>query len=241
MKETLMCLLSAQEIDLEIDKLNKARKDYPSMIEALKKEIVDLEASVVNKEAAITEKKKSRMMIEEEIAAEKDVLSKKEKRLLETQTNKEYTAVQHEIESAREKIDKLETEDLELMTALDTLQPELDELKAVLETKRNENNVGIDNYQKKYDSIETDVEALRKKSETALANVTGRPLSVYTRLRKGKSGIAIAVVDHKKLSCTGCNKQLPPQKVVEVRRNQQLIFCESCGRILMWDDRGGDD
>jgi predicted nucleic acid-binding Zn-ribbon protein len=180
-------------------------------------------------------------MIEEEIVAEREVLAKKEKRLLETQTNKEYTAVQHEIESAREKIDRLETENLERMTDQDTLQPELDELRETLETKSKENTALIKELQEKYDSIETDIATLASSRDATLRKVDQRYLSVYTRLRKGRSGVAIAPVDKRKLSCSGCFKQLPPQKVVEVRRGQRMIFCESCGKILVWDDREGQD
>ncbi len=66
---------------------------------------------------------------------------------------------------------------------------------------------------------------------------TERGLSIYNRLRKGKSGIAISPVDKHKLTCRGCYKQLPPQKVMEVRRGEKIILCESCGRILVWDNR----
>lgn len=239
MQETLMTLLRAQDIDLEIDKLIKAKKEYPIRIESLKKEITELEDSVQDKDSRLLQNKKSRLMIEEEITAEREVLANKEKRLLETQTNKEYTAVQHEIESAREKIDRLETENLELMTAQDTLQPELDELRSTLETMTKENSALIEELQEKFDSIETDIAALASSRDTILRKVEQRYLSVYTRLRKGRTGVAVAPVDQRKLSCSGCFKHLPPQKVVEVRRGQRMIFCESCGKILVWDDREG--
>ena len=237
MKTKLLKLLFAQEIDLEIDKLMKSKKEYPRQMETLEKEIIELDKTIEDIENSITENKKNRMMIEEEIVAEREILAKKEKRLLETKTNKEYTAVQHEIEGARERIDNLETEDLELMTELDDLEPEKEELKNKYKTTNKENNSRIKKIKKKFDSIESDIAGLEKKSEEILKDVDTRELSVYTRLRKGKNGIAVATVDQKKLSCRGCFKQLPPQKVLEVRRSEKMIFCESCGRILVWDSR----
>ncbi len=240
MKETMMKLLRAQEIDLEIDSLEKSRKDYPKQIETLKNELGEIEARLGEIEDTILDNKKKRMMIEEEIAAEQETLKKKEKRLLETKTNKEYTAVQHEIEAAREKIDNLETEDLEFMTEIDELEPKKEELEKELAEKREHNTAEIEEITEKFNSIESDIATLDRQRKEQMKDVTGRPLSVYDRLRKGKSGIAISTVDHRKHSCRGCFKQLPPQKVLEVRRGEKLIFCESCGRLLVWDDREQD-
>jgi len=35
-------------------------------------------------------------------------------------------------------------------------------------------------------------------------------------------------------SCTGCNVRLRPQVYNEVRTNQAVMTCESCGRILFY-------
>jgi len=54
----------------------------------------------------------------------------------------------------------------------------------------------------------------------------------YERLRAVKGETAIVAVQHG--SCGGCHYNLPPQTVNEVRRNERLILCEGCGRILVW-------
>ena len=236
MKESLRKLMEAQEIDSRIDALNRARKDYPEELKRLKNQIEVLSSEVADLEAKQLELKKKQLMIEEDIVAERETRAKKDKRLLETKTNKEYTAVQHEIVSARERIDALETENLEIMTATDELLPKLDDRKQTFTSTTEENTAKIRDIQEKYDSIESDIAALVAKRERALSDVDDRVLHVYKRLRTGKSGLAVAKVDHKKYSCTGCFKQLPPQKVLEVRKSSRLIFCESCGRVLVWDD-----
>jgi len=235
MKEQLSKLLAAQKIDLEIDQLERSREDYPREIELLKKEIVDFETELSETDAAIAENEKSRRLIEEEIAAERDTQKKKEARLIETKTNKEYTAVQHEIVAARERVDSLETEDLELMTAMDELTPKQQELTDRLAEIRKNNETAIAEIQHKFDSIESDVAKLDRSRERTLKGIDSRSNSVYTRLRKGKGGIAVVTVDPVKLTCRGCHKKLPHQKVLEIRRSERLIFCESCGRVLAWD------
>ncbi|MCE5251027.1 C4-type zinc ribbon domain-containing protein [bacterium] len=241
MKDDLLILLVAQEIDLEIDKRFKSKNEYPRQIEALQNEIETLQNTLTQKNDRLNEIEKARRVIESELLAERDLLSQKEKRLLETKNNKEYTAVHNEIELARKRIDSLETEDLVLMTEQDALNPEVKELEENLEKTRANNTSGIKDIQKHFDSIESDIAALNQKRNRELSHIKStRALSIYNRLRKGKSGLAVAQVDKHKHTCKGCFKQLPSQKVLEVRRAQNIIMCENCGRILVWDSRDED-
>jgi len=238
MENDLIKLLNAQEIDLEIDELMRSKKEFPKQLEVLKKEIEDIQQTVDDKENRLQETEKSRRTIESEIEAERELLAQKEKRLLVTKNNKEYTAVHNEIELARERIDSLETEDLELMTEQDALGPEIEELKKNQELTEKTNTKTIKVIQKNFSSIETDIAGFEEKKQKELENIdNSRSLTIYNRLRKGKSGLAVTLVDKEKLTCRGCFKQLPPQKVLEIRRAQKIILCENCGRILVWDSR----
>ena len=230
-----MKLLEAQKVDLEIDQLNRNTKEYPKEKARLEKEIEDLVNASETLKNNISEHEVKRRNIEIEIESEHENLAEKEQRLLTTKTNKEYTAVQHEIEISKEKIDTLETEDLELMTSFETMKPELDELEKTLAETRKKNSQEIREIDDKFKSIESDTKQLDMKRNQILEGVADRTRTIYNRLRKGKSGVAVSSVDPVKHSCRGCFKQLPPQKVLEVRRQNKLIFCENCGRILVWD------
>ena len=231
----LMKLLEAQKKDLEIDGLNRNKKEYPRQKENLLNEIKDVENTLENSKSTILEKEKNRRMIENEIKTEREALTQKDNRLLGTKTNKEYTAVQHEIEMTRERLDSLETEDLELMTELDELELQKEELEKILKEIRINNTLKVDDIQTKFDSIESDIKKLERKREKILKDVSSRTLTIYNRLRKGKGGLAVSTVNPVKNSCKGCFKQLPPQKVLEIRRGNKIILCENCGRILVWD------
>jgi len=236
MKEALMKLLAAQKNDLKIDELDRNRNEYPRQRDSLLKEISDIETALENTETEITEKEKNKLLIENDIKAERDALVKKDGRLLVTKTNKEYTAVQHEIVSARERIDALETEDLELMTSLDELAARKEELVKQIEEIKASNTEKAKEIQEKFDSIESDIKKLEKTTERALKGIDSRTVNIYKRLRKGKNGLAVSTVNPVKQSCQGCHRRLPPQKIQEIRKNKEIIFCENCGRILVWDD-----
>ena len=240
MKDDLMKLLEAQEVDLKIDTLLKSQKEYPEQIEFLLNEIDDLVKSIEELHSTFTQTKINRQELETEIQAERELLSKKEKRLLETKTNKEYNAVQSEIEQARARIDSLETEEIEILGRLDTLEPKIAETRLKIEEVTAVNTKRVEELKSSLDSVETDREKLERERSRILKDVNKRLLAVYSRLRKGRKGLAIATVNKTKFSCGGCFKHLPPQKVMEIRRGNTLINCENCGRILVWDERETD-
>lgn len=239
MKEDLIKILEIQEIDLEIDKLIKTEKDYPEQIEFLKTQVENLSRALADLETTLEDSRRTRRDIEEEVKAERDMLGKKEKRLLETKTNKEYSAVQSEIEQARERIDALEAEEIELIGKIESLEPQIEENRKRLAETTADNATRIGELESSLGSVESDVHALEEKRDALKAGVNKRILDIYNRLRKGRSAVAVAPLNKAKLSCSGCFKHLPPQRIQEIRRGKTLVMCESCGRILVWDDRDG--
>jgi predicted nucleic acid-binding Zn-ribbon protein len=63
--------------------------------------------------------------------------------------------------------------------------------------------------------------------------------SRYERISRGKAGLAVVAI--KKGACGGCFSALPPQMVNEVKRNDRLITCEHCGRVLVWNNGQGEE
>ena len=236
MDEDIKKLLEAQQIDMEIDKLRKYKNIYPAQIAALEGEIAAMEQDLRDTIAAIQKDEINNLTIESEMGTEKERLTSREQRLLITKTNKEYTAVQHEIILSRERVDLLENEGLAILTELDQLKPRKVEIEQNLEETRNANREKIAEIDEKFRMLESDIAVLERKSERALDGVSSRALNVYNRLRRSKSGIAISLVDPARLSCRGCCKQLPHQKILELRRHDKMMFCENCGRILYWSD-----
>ena len=62
-------------------------------------------------------------------------------------------------------------------------------------------------------------------------------LALGTRVRivrKGKGGMAVVRI--RKRACSGCFKQIPPQRIQEIRRGDRIFSCDSCGRILTWTE-----
>jgi len=48
----------------------------------------------------------------------------------------------------------------------------------------------------------------------------------------------VAVVEIRGGICQGCRMRVPPQLFNEIQRNQHVILCPSCQRILFWRSEG---
>ena len=44
----------------------------------------------------------------------------------------------------------------------------------------------------------------------------------------------LAVVEIREGICQGCRMRVPPQLFNEIQRNEQVILCPSCQRMLYW-------
>jgi predicted nucleic acid-binding Zn-ribbon protein len=75
--------------------------------------------------------------------------------------------------------------------------------------------------------------AERRQSREEAVQLLERPvIDLYTRLLNGRKGLA--VVGIRNGSCQGCFLSLPPQLIQEVRRNDRVLTCSHCQRILYW-------
>ncbi|MGH9898107.1 MAG: zinc ribbon domain-containing protein, partial [Pyrinomonadaceae bacterium] len=56
---------------------------------------------------------------------------------------------------------------------------------------------------------------------------------IMARIRNG-----IAVAEARNGSCTACFMSLRPQIMAQIRRNDEIITCDNCGRILFFSPTG---
>ncbi len=227
----LKILYELQLIDDQLDELEELRGDLPNAVRALEDKIKELKADIESKNKQRTESLAKREENEEEIEKLRANQQKFKAQLYQVRNNKEYDALTKEIDHSETQINKLMAEndamaDLSkrLSDEIDTINPMLEELTEELKTKEAELKEII----KANEKEESKLLAKRKSVEE---NVKKPDYSAYMRIRKAKRGKAVATI--KRSACSGCHNVVPPQRQLEIRRNNKLFFCEYCGRILV--------
>ena len=79
-------------------------------------------------------------------------------------------------------------------------------------------------------TLEAELARLDEQRQAQRPHADARALALYDQLLKGRRGLAVARVEGE--ICGACHVRLRPHFIQMVRRNDQIVQCESCQRIL---------
>jgi len=233
MTTTAELLLQLQGIDYQLGELERSKGYLPDMIESLKNEIKtaeeDYDATKVKREEDLLKKKEYEVSIDKA----NEELEKLKNQMTTIKTNREYDALSRGIDHKKEEIKIAEDELIAVMAELEELTEKLETADSRREeiVKANDEQLGA--IQKEIDSVGTKIKIKQNERKNILVRLEDQTVSTYERIKRGKGSAVVAV---RKRACSGCFKALPPQLVQEIRRGELLITCDSCGRILIWED-----
>ncbi len=223
-------LIRLQHLDSEIESARRRIAEIPGVQEALATRLEQATAAVAAVKERLAESQAERKKIEADVATIQTRLSKYKGQLTELKTNKEYQTMQHEIQVAEEAIRSHEDRVLERMEEAENLSRELKTAEA--ELKRQQADIGLEK-----SALDAEAAALSKAADernAARADVakqlTPAALKLFEHVSRQRKGLAIA--EARDGSCGVCHVRMRPQMYNEVRRNENLIQCESCLRIL---------
>lgn len=234
MQKDLTLLLSLQEIDDQLGELERSRIYLPEMIGNLENEVSSLAQAVADNEKILDDSKREQRLMELEIEAEKQELEKYQKQMRVIKTNKEYDALTAEIDSKKLNIADKEEKILALMASADEAKEKLAELKTSLGEVETRNSEQLTMLRDQESTLQAKIENKLEKRKDLVKDINRQVVGVYERIRKGKGGMAVVPI--RKRACSGCFKQIPPQRIQEIRRGDRIFSCDSCGRILTWND-----
>jgi predicted nucleic acid-binding Zn-ribbon protein len=158
---------------------------------------------------------------------------KREIKLYEVKTNKEYSAVLAEIETLKVEKGRVEEEILALMETQERMTREIAEAEVRLKRHTEEARAQQAAATEELRALEADLALVRAERESLAKDIPRDSMAQYARLLKGRGGLAVAVVGANGI-CTGCRLSLTPQRFNELRQSSQILTCESCGRILYY-------
>jgi predicted nucleic acid-binding Zn-ribbon protein len=168
--------------------------------------------------------------LEGEVDLARAKLSRLKDQLMAVKTNKEYTAMLHEIQQAEEQIRGQEDKILEVMEETegkekDIKRAEQDMLKRCAEIQET-----IRKTNESAPLLETELARLGEEKVQTESLVGTELLSRYRRIAQARKGIALA--EAKDELCSACHVRIRPQMYAELLRTENIHACDSCSRIL---------
>jgi predicted nucleic acid-binding Zn-ribbon protein len=230
MHADLQHLIHLQELDLAAERDRRRIADIPSAREALDERLVTATGGVEAVRQRLAANQAARREIDKELASVQTRLSKFKNQLMEVKTNKEYQAMQKEMAVAEEEISGHETRMLERMEEADTIARDLKAADAALKAEQAAVLAERTRLDQEQAAAERELEAVLAERATLTSQISREAFALFERICQNRKGIAVA--EARDGLCTVCHVRLRPQVFNEVRRNDSIIQCESCTRIL---------
>ena len=229
----IQCLIDLQNIDSELKEIEDLLGDLPLKVSSLKNDEKSLQTS-------IEEGKSKILSLDLEIknyTSNVDLLihkiDKQKDQLFLVTNNRQYDALQVEIDNLKNEIDSKENKIIELTEEKESAE------KKVIDEEKNLDSLSID-LKKRINRLEELMgkNAERKKEFEALkskkrAKIDKTILQRYDKISEARNGLAVVPIIG--TGCGGCGAFVPPQIISEVRAKKNYHNCESCSRFLYWN------
>ncbi len=234
-----------------IDKIDVLKR-----VQSLKNKVDELEASQerrkqdVHKKRAQIEKEKTlaKEKQEEKVAVQKDIdrkeldlktnegaITKFNVQLNSIKTNKEYSALISEIGSKKADMSILEDEILDTMSKLEIAKQGFEKATDNLRNEEESLKDLIHSVDAEVKETDTEIEKIKGEQKKYIDLLDEHSLANYNRLSNIKGGKAIVPVIGN--VCGGCFMNIRTQTLNALMGSKDLVFCQSCSRILYLDEK----
>ena len=233
MNQTLEQLIKLQEIDHRLMEIKEHMGDLPKTVESQELEITTIQSKNEQKQARIDQIDKDIRHHESEIEDFSTKLKKYKEQLFLVKSNKEYDAISQEIDHMKTTISESETVQLqfeeEKIELEETIKLNTNKIESTSESLSN-NQIAL---QSAMAETTHEQEKLESNRNILYKDIEPTYLNQYKTLRNAREGVGMASIVGS--ACGGCYSQLPPQIVIEIQENKQIITCPGCSILQFWD------
>lgn len=145
---------------------------------------------------------------------------------------KELTGINEEIQSLEKKRDEMETEDLELMDAIDLAGTEVETTGKTLEEASGRLKAAKSDYDAELEDLKGQIKVLEEDRDLIKGELDPETVELYDKLLKNKAGLAVVKIDQGR-NCGGCHVEFSMSQVDRFQHEEGYFRCEFCQRILV--------
>jgi uncharacterized protein len=230
LKPELAILIRLQGIDLELNKLDEEKFSVPQYLEDLQERLSTKESELNELNERITEIQKRKVDVEDEFELENVRFGKSQKKLSSLKTNREYQALQKEINEIKKTNAVREDEILAIMEETSSLQEEIKEKMKQVKQYRKEIKSEKKHVKELETSLDSKTAALTEERHAVTKDISPDLLAKYNFLKDRRACVAVAAVTDG--VCSACNMNIPQQLYNELLRDEKILTCPSCQRLI---------
>jgi predicted nucleic acid-binding Zn-ribbon protein len=226
----LQRLIELQDIESRAAVATKAIAEAPARIAALDALLQSATAALASAKQSLADNQAHRRSIDNDLTSAQQRQGKYKEQLMAVKTNDEYRAMQHQIEAVAVEVGQHEERVLVSMMEADDINASIKKAEAALKAAQSKvaaERGAIETEVKTNQAALAELNAARDRIVGALDNKG--VIDTFQRIAKVR-GSAVARAEGER--CTVCQVRLRPAVFAEVRKNEQIVQCDSCNRIL---------
>jgi predicted nucleic acid-binding Zn-ribbon protein len=221
-----------QEMDQRSQELTKEISALPKHIAEIEKKLESHQRKLDADRAALSGNQKERKRLEGEIQVQQQKISKLKDQMMLAKTNDQYRAFQHEIEFCEKEVRRHEDRILDLMSESDPLEKAVKAAEEALKKERAQVEAEKNDARSRTEADKKQLAEIAEARAALAGSMTPAVRSLYEKAKRAR-GVAVAeVVDGR---CSVCHIAVRPQLLQELRRDDRVMTCESCSRILYYN------
>ena len=229
---TLEGLIALQAVDTATEQARKRLGELPAAEEKAEATVRAAAEELARIKGELKENADRRRTLEKDVAGVDTRLARFEDHKAAVKTNQEYTALLHEIATAKTEKEGLEDQILVLMEAADGLSAALKAAETAHATAQREAASAKTAIVAERGSLTAEMDRLAGERRRETAALPPAVLSKYEQLIRMRRGLGVAQMTGE--MCAACHVRLRPPVAQHVRRNEDIVQCESCQRILYY-------
>ena len=233
MAPELQHLIQLQQLEATVADAVARIAAHPGRIAEADARLQEAEQAVAAATEQLKASQEDRRALEKDTALYQGRLSKFKDQLAAVKTNREYQAMQHEIETAQKDLGVAEEKVLERMLEADQLTADVKKAESERATKKKAIEAEKAQMVKELAEVEQTLATATAARDALVPTVAAPTLALFDQVSKARKGVAICVATRDGM-CSQCHVRLRPAVFQQVRANDGIVQCDSCRRILYY-------
>ena len=230
LKDLQEILVHKYDLEKKVREAPKRLSSQEELLERMKKEFIGKNADYEEAKAKVAELQRE---LDEAVKSRESG----EKGMDNITTHREYEALDRQISEASLKEQDIRKDLQKEEKTLADLNDNLKQVEAMIKSQEADLNVGRASLDKELNSYKSELTSLQKKENKITPDLDQEILFKFQRIIQRNTQGIVAV---KNGVCQGCRMILPAQFANEVRKNEDILFCPYCSRILYYEETSDD-
>ena len=233
MVQDLALALRLQALDRKIAALETEIATLPKHIAEIEKRLESHKRRLEADRAALGANSRDRKKMEGDIQLHQQKISKLREQMAAAKTNEHYKAFQNEIAYIEGEVTKCEDKIIVLMEQSEPLDKAVKAAEISLKTEAKDVEAEQVTARERTAIDQKESAELKVERKGIAEQMQPKLYTEYERVRKKTKNTPIA--DATDGRCSACQIALRPQFFQDLRKQDQVMFCESCSRLLTYN------